>query len=251
MTERDLTKYFHPRPFVGNNIEYRIGSSASLARFKESQTYLLNQLAFNPFHKFSNSAKEMLLLRYDVCFDLLCEIEQYILVEQDNLNICDIEQLVNKREDYYHATMREQDGQINQEYFEFWVEIHNLVVSQYRGTLKEIVEADMNLSSIFGSIVDLFIQVMNHTLYELQEIDIIFFTKKTPAFNLDPISCNVHIRSEHTNGTCPMAERVKMMRTKRDFDHIIIKNYLDDSVPFKLTPLYEELKKMGVKYNLV
>jgi len=248
MTKRELNKYFHPRPFVGNNIDYRIGSSASLARFKESQTYLLNQLAFNPFHKFSHTAKEILLLQFDLCFDLICELEQYLLVEQNNISFVDIEQFLLKREEYFRKTITDQNGYIDLEYFDYFEKIYEISKKRNLQIFKMIFESDMNISSKFGSVVDFFIQIMNHTLYELQELDIILYSKQTPAFNLDKMSCDMN---HHIDGTCPLLERIKLMLTIRDFEHIIIKNYLDSSIPFVLTPVYSGLLDLGIKYNLV
>ncbi len=246
MKNRFLTKYFHPRAFVGNNIEYRIGSSAALARFKESQTYLLNQVAFNPYHTFSYTAKEILLLKYDVCFDLLCEIEQYILVEQANVNYRDIKLLIGKRARYLSDVMRSEKT-IDQEYYKIWEDISSLNADYFKGGILGIVNSGMHLSSVFGSLVDLFIVLMNHSLYELQEIDSVYYSKETPSFILDNLSCNM----KHSTNECVIIERIELLMKVRWFDKIMVKNYLDISVPFNATPLYGYLENAEIKYTLV
>ncbi|MCK5536493.1 MAG: hypothetical protein KAI79_06680 [Bacteroidales bacterium] len=239
------SKYFHPRPFVGNNIEYRIGSSAAQVRFKESQTYILNQLAFNPFHKFSVTAKEILLFKYDIWFDFINELEQYLLVTHNgNIDADNIIGFSDIRAQYYKDTLIKQP-EVQNNYFMVWDHEHDVLYQYFINKIKEICNADMPRASIFGAIIDVLIKVMAHTLYELQELDIIFFTRDTPIFNLDELSCN----SNQVN--CLLYDRILNLKKVRNFDSIIIKNYLNDAVPFKLTNLYKHLKEDNIKYIVV
>jgi len=246
MKNRVESCYFHPRHFVGNNIEYRIGSSAGLARFKESQTFILNQLAFNPFHKFSRTSKEILLLTFDVWFDLLCELEQYFLINQKDINIEDIMDMGDRRRSYVFKTLK--DSEILDDVFlNTFEEITDLVRLYYRDTLEDIVSSEVPPVSKFGAIVDLSIRCLNHVLYLTQELDIIF-SNQTPIINLDPISCEIKFNGKNI---CYASERIKKFQEIRDFDEIIIKNYLELEQPFNKTDFHKNLESMGIKYTLI
>lgn len=246
---RNSRPYFHPREFVGNNIEYRIGSSGALARFKESQTFTLDQVAFNPFHKFSTSAKEIILLKYDVWWDFLNELEQYFLMSHENgIYLSEILELAEIRTEYYTKTLRKQTKIIDQEYFEIWNSLHADLYNYLLKTIGKIVDTDLAPVSIFGSIVDTLSKVLSQTLFELQELDIIFYQKeRTPEFSIDELGCNIILE----DGTCLIGQRIKFLRKVRHFDEIIIKYYLNENIPFRLTQLHNILEREGIKYTIV
>ncbi len=238
---------FHPRKFVGNNIEYRISSSAALARYKEAQSYILNQLAFNPFHDFSTTAKEILLFKYDIWFDFISELEQYLLINGKNSKVDDVLQLIEIRVKYYEETLRAQTNIINQEYFEIWNEGHKFTHSYLVDYTKEIFETDLKIPNLIGAIADALIKILNHTLYELQELDLIMFTDSTPTFILDDLSCDIGNKINN----CIIYNRIIELRKIRPFNKIIIKNYLSNSIPFSLTKLYNKLKESDIEYSVI
>lgn len=246
MTNRNNNKYFHPREFIGNNIEFRIGSSAALAKFKETQSFILNQLALNPFHNFSNTAKEMLLFKYDVGFDLMCELEQYLLVT-DSTEYCsgDILPMINERLEYINETLLKRGDIIDLDYYKLWMQDYQNIVKSAVIKLNEVLRTSLNPASIFGALIDLYIQVMNHSLFTLQEFDVVFFSEKTPIFNLDMYGCCVGGEKES-----PMYKKIKLLQTVRPFNEIIIKNYLEGLV-FKNTDLYQNLKDNDIKYTII
>ena len=246
---RKDSKYFHPRPFVGNNIDFRIGSAAALAKFKDSQTFILNQLVFNPYHKFSTTAKEILLLKYDLCFDCMCEIEQYLLLHMNKpLNEREIIGMARMRIQYLKETLEGQPEIVNPEYFSMWVDQHKSLHSQIEKTLRDTIEMGMSPSQIFAALVDIMIKVINHTVFELQELDIIYFGNEIPIFNIDELSC--YIPNELEN--CPLYKRIVKMREVRPFDEVIIKDYLTGAKPgINISHFYENLDKIGIKYTIL
>lgn len=246
MTKRNSSEFFHPRKFIGNNIEYRIGTSSALARFKEAQSFLLSQIALNPYHKYSESAREIILFNYDVSFDFLCELEQYLLVKQENTDITEIIELSEKRYDYIFEVLKKESVLINQEYLGFCVKIHDRLFSFFKEKIKEIYETRVGIGSLFGSVIEFYIRVMNQTLYRLEELDTVFFSNKTPIFILDSLSCGNNLYM------CPISEKVTLFRKVRPFDEIIIKDYLPlDEFSEKKELLKENLKKNKIKYTII
>jgi len=249
MKMRTESEYFHPRPFVGNNIDYRIGSSASMARFKESQTFILGQLAFNPFHEFSVSAKEILLFKFDIWFDLLCEMEQYILIKQDDMKFEDIWEMSEKRQQYAFDTLNSAEV-IDDVYFERYLALTTILKDYHKELLMEIMNTDLNPASIFGATVDLAIRALNHILYVVQELDVMMYTEKTPMINLDSLSCEMAYPISNDN-FCPVINRLEVYRNIRPFDEIIIKDYIEMDSPFYNSIFHDKLNSIGIKYKLI
>ena len=249
MKMRSESKYFHPRPFVGNNIEYRIGSSAAMSRFKESQAFILGQLAFNPFHVFSTSAKEILLFKFDIWFDLLCEIEQYILIEQENIKFKDVWKMSEERQMYAFETLLGSDI-VDTVYFKRYLELTSLLKDFHQELLEEIIATDLNPASIFGAIVDLAVRALNHILYVVQELDVVMYSNKTPMINLDVLSCEISYPLSSGN-LCPAIERLNIYQDIREFNEIIIKDYVEMDTPFNKTAFHDKLETSGIKYKLI
>jgi len=242
-------QYFHPRKFVGNNIDYRIGSSAALAKFKEAQTFIFNQLAFNPYHEFSYSAKEILLLRFDVYFDLLCEIEQYLLIKQDEVKFDDVWDMNEERKDYVINTLLEQCTDLDKRYFLTYLKLMSPLSDYHEVIVKNILEnEELSLATKFSAITDLIINVLHHILYVLQELDIVFYTENKPIINLDILSCEL----ETSEGIlCPAINRIEIYSTIREINSIVIKDYIDIDYPIKETKLYEFMERKNIKYQII
>ena len=249
MKLRKESKYFHPREFVSNNIEYRIASSLSMSKFKETQSFILNQLAFNPYHTFSKSAKEILLFKFDIWFDLLCEIEQYILIKQEKCSFDEIWDLLELRKSYEEETLPHVETILPQ-----YIEIHSSVKLILFEFQKEVLEDILNLkltpAGIFGAIVDLVIVSLNHILYTSEEIDRIFDDSDEIILNLDYLSCELEFPiSKRT--ICPVIKRVTMYLNEVDFDSVIIKNYIGPDFDITRTQLATFLDENHIKYKIV
>jgi len=241
--------YFHPRPFVKNNIKYRIAAGSSIAKYKHSQAFLLSELAFNPFHEFSVEAKEILLLKYDVWFDFLCEVEQFLLVmESDTTDQATIKNVINmsdERVEYYKETLTSNDSIFSKEYTSLWLEVHEM---SYRLLVSDINDmTGLTHAEFFASMTSKLINTMNHTLYELQEIDILLFTKKDFEFNLDSVCCTYFGKF----GESLIGNKLKMFEKVRKSEKISIKKYADVDVPWELTPLKKYLDDRKIIYKVI
>lgn len=241
--------YFHPRQYVKNNIKYRIASGASIAKYKHSQAFLLTELSFNPYHDFSNVAKEILLLKYDIWFDFLCEVEQYLLVQHPNKvsssNIKSIIRMSNERVEYYLDILEKNNDSFLKDYTEVWKEVHS---KTYELLKSQILSYEGQSPAVFfDAMTDSLISVMNHTLFELQEIDILFYTDGPLQFNLDSL-CGVY--DDFFNESL-ILNSYNVYSKIRKTDEIIIKKYSDVNFPFSQLPLKKILEENGIKYKVI
>ena len=65
--------------YIPNNIEFRIVSSNSIAKFRQQQAFIFNELIRNPKGSFSHSSREILLLNYDLWFKWILRTEKLFL----------------------------------------------------------------------------------------------------------------------------------------------------------------------------
>jgi hypothetical protein len=220
-----------------------------MARFKDTQAFILGQLAFNPFHKFSQSAKEILLFKFDVSFDFLCEIEQYVLIKQENLNFEDIWEMYEMRVRYAREVLYESEN-VDSVYFKTYNDLIDVLRGFQKEAVMELFSTDLSPASLFGAIVDLLIKALNHILYVVQELDIIMYTNDTPVINFDVLSCELKAPISGKE-LCPALHRLNVYRNMRPFDEIIIKDYIELDIPFNKTKFYEKLMEAEIKFKII
>lgn len=242
--------WMHPRKHVSNNIEYRIATANALASFKRDQGFIMGQVAHNPHHKFSRLAKEIMLLKYDVWYDYLNEVEQYILCNYDK----DILELVSgaikmgdKRVIYYKETLednflrKEEVGYISQ-----WNDYHDKIYATLREEIICLKDSSISGSQLFTKISGIITKAMNHTLYELQELDILRFSDDTPCLNIDDICISI-LRDDDD----AFLKRVYRFLEVRKFDSIIINQQTDVGLSNICRYSIDILKEQGISAVIV
>ncbi len=248
-TERNCNLWFHPRKFIANNIKYRMASGRAIASYKSAQVFLMNEVAFNPFHSFSTVAKEILLLKYDVWFDFLCEVEQYLLVEDGKYvtesNIETIKLLSDERVQYYEYVMAENPGIFDDKYLVIWKEVHKLVYNFLTEQLNDLV--GLNKSEGFKKLTNDLINIMNHTLYELYEVDILMFSDAEFVFNYDSL-CVTYCA---THEVPLIIKKLEIFNKIRKVNSIIIKGYDDAQIPFENSALKTTLEQKEISYKIL
>lgn len=218
----------HPRNFVPNHIDYRISTAKTISHFKTAQGFILDQLSYNPYHTFSNVAKEILLLKYDVWFDFIVELEQCFLYNYDTATkdelVAHAVKLSNKRVPYYLDSLySEFTDTINRDYIDKWDSEHSNI---YEYFVKEMESHTTETPhSLYRAIVFDLVKVMNHSLYELQELDIILFSDKTPSFNVDDVCFKLN-KEDSTY----LLRKLFRYKSYRDFNKINIKNQTANDV---------------------
>jgi len=242
--------WMHPREFVQNNIEYRISSCTSLVSFKKNQEFILNQMAFNPFHKFSKISKEILLLKYDVWYDFLNETEQYILC---NFTM-DAEELIeglislsNERVVYYYDLLASEfTADIEVQYLQEWNKQHSKIYDYLVMKIRELKNQSPTI--IFRRTVDILNDVMAHTLYELQEIDVLLFSEdETPGISIDDICVYLHSKDNKF-----LFNKIKDYQAIRPFSKMVIKNQTQENLENKCHIFFSHLaKENNIEYIII
>jgi len=64
--------------YIPNNLEFRMYSAKAREEYSNAQSFALGQLLTNKAHKFSPTAKELLLLKYDMWLQWLLQCEKYL-----------------------------------------------------------------------------------------------------------------------------------------------------------------------------
>jgi len=248
-TDGGCNLWFHPRKFVANNIQYRIASGKSIANYKNAQSFLMSEIAFNPFHTFSNVARETLLFKYDVWFDFLCEVEQFLLVEEGKYfteeTIKTVKLLSEERVRYYQTVIKDNPGIFEENYMKIWNEVHEMIYDYLVSSLTDLI--GLNKSTAFSKLTEILINVMNHTLYELYEIDILQFSENDFIFNYDSVCTSYY----DVFGESLILKKYEIFLKVRKPNGIIIKGYDDAPIPFEQSELKKILDKRGISYRVL
>jgi hypothetical protein len=248
MGRESCNLWFHPRKYVANNIQYRIASGKAIASYKNAQTFLMKEVAFNPYHEFSVVAKEILLLKYDIWFDYLCEIEQYFLVDEgkfiskDNIEI--LISLSNDRVKYYEFIMGDNPSIFHKKFLEIWLETHKVVYNHLIICMKNL--EGLNKAEGFSLLTEKIINIMNHTLYELYEVDILMYSNESLVFNYDSLCNDISLE----NNACLILEKMKIFEKVRESKNLKIKVYDDAKIPFERSLLKKGLEEKNIKYKV-
>lgn len=222
------SEWMHPREYVRNNIEYRISTANAISSFKRDQVFIMGEISYNPHHVFSDTAKEIMLLKYDVWYDYINEVEQYILCSDGSISemIHEVMLMSDARIDYYEEILRDNfTEQFQVEYIAQWTEYHNYIYNKLKKSVTSLKNADITKSQLFSKIVRMITKAMNHTLYELQELDVLRFSNDSPSFNVDD-TC-IDIMQENKDA---FLDRVYRFLEVRSFSNIIIKQQTDSSL---------------------
>ena len=233
--------------FFPNNVQFRIVSSYKLAKWKETQSFNLNQLVNGRFY-FPEKIREILLLRYDIATRWLNEVENYFIerykekkfITEDELHY--IVSLDIKANNKFKSIINENPKYFDKEFVKIWEELHNL-------TSNFFYELIMSVKGIyehaFEQIVDHLCETMNYTLIEIYELNEIFKKlDKTKDLNETFIVhtdfCNKFFERKRY---CMQKERLLIYKKYFTFDTIWIKNYTNE-------PIYAELLKTIQSFNL-
>jgi len=91
---------------IENNLPFRIESSRILSNFKLSQSFVLLELTKTTTHKFSTTAKELILAKYDIWFLFLMEVERILIMSS---NIDNVKKILLYIKNKYMRFMRDDE----------------------------------------------------------------------------------------------------------------------------------------------
>lgn len=255
LADKRYKQFLSTYDFFSNNINFRIHSSKALEKWKNVQSFQLNQLINGKFY-FPVDRREVLLLKYDLWSRWLYEIENLCIeLSGDHLEhkitIKDLEYikyLAQKTTNKSISIMKNEfPERFDGEFIKIWLEVHEDVNNYLIDSLDTF--KDLSYDLFFTRVVDLLVEVMQYTLTEIHEIDMLFCRTKVlcteckesfvcpqakrdvakediPYVIVTPLSFKIH----KFYGKSYTTKRLMIYRKYFSIDKIYIKNYTNDLI---------------------
>lgn len=200
-----------------NNVLYRIATSKAIAGFKHNQALVLNELVSN---KFSPHGKELILLAYDSWYGWINHVETLCFGQtftQDMIATCK-----NSAKDVasdFLKTIHSNPQVFPPNVAVLWEKIHDPAFPYMMNRLFSCV--DLSCAEAFTLIVHSISEILNSTLFEMQELDQL--DREGPMFiSLDNLSLEIY---KHTGFSLPL-HKFLLYSVDRDKE-VVIKMYAD------------------------
>lgn len=177
--------------FIKNNIQFRIIASKALEAYKHNQAFLLNELCFGTY-EFGGSAKETLLLLYDVWFRWTLKLERYCLTSGNPFTERDITRLkteAQETQETVYSIMVAHPNDFEETFLEVWRNCHKHIDNYILSVIRS--QQEKPPTEAFPAIVSQLNICLTSTLYELHEIDSIMRGKR-PFLSFDELSVRYH-----------------------------------------------------------
>ena len=232
--------------YIPNNLEFRMYSAKAREDYSNAQSFALGQLLANKAHKFSPTAKELLLLKYDVWLQWLLQCEKYLrevkTFDKETRKILIIGS--GKIQRAYVETIKNNPKYFVVKYSEVWLKVHSNLYALLTQTILEYeAKSIIDLITKIGSIL---VETMDATLYELQELDCVMYSdKKEPCISVSEACFNWH---EVFPDRCAVVERLKQYeKIVGKIDTIGIKVYTDRDIG----NIIKNIEKAGYKIGVI
>lgn len=234
MTDR-FDNYLSNYNFYSNSISFRIQSSKALEKFKNVQSFQLNQLVNGRFY-FSIDRREILLLTYDMSSRFLYEMENFCIElcsgsGRDRSNTDDVQVIT----DFYKKTVELGKDIIfntykinfDNEFSTIWYEMHTYI-HKYVVEKIQLLEG-LSFDTLFSRLVDYIIEMLQYSLIEIHELDCLI---KNLNEGIKPFmvitSLSKKIRSIEE---CPFNHRLSVYKKHFGLKSLYLKNYTDHLIP--------------------
>lgn len=245
--EQRYSEYLGSYHFFPNSIEFRIVSSKAIEKFKNVQSFQLNQLVNGRFF-FPQDRREILLLKYDMWSRWLTEVENLFIElheTSDSIRQKDIDTVVALAEKtatkYEHIITEEHTAHFKDEFSAIWIESHKHAFEYLIDSFRKL---NGSYEHSFITIVDLLCQALQYTLTEIHEINEMF--KDPEATSIFLVMSDFCLRVHHDTGKCLAAKRIHTYKKYFNFTHVWLKNYTDMHLP---AGLIEAIESEGVEID--
>lgn len=168
--------------FIPNNIELRYSVSLALAKFKTKQAQALFNIMENSNHIFSKTAKELILLKYDMWFRWLTLVESAIKKgTYDNEHVkheirAKLVKMSDEIVEVYIDYLYKETSTFNKPFVDHWLHTHAFTYNYMKSAIFAI---DTNKSAdVFTAVVNILIDVMDMTMFEVFELDLLLEESK-------------------------------------------------------------------------
>lgn len=272
MIEGSLSNRFHRfldnYSFFPNSIEFRISSSKAIEKWKNTQSFQLNQIVNGKF-QFHPNEKEVFLLKYDMWSRMIYEIES-LMIELSHRNhdgcisteeVDFVIELSDKTLAIYEEILtKKHPHRFNKDFLDIWRASHsmmyNLMIHQIRG----IVGYDYEIA--FSMLTDIISKGMQYTLIELHELHELnalfcffdsyqyvdgFGCKSNSIYNIPfMIITDMDHTSKNLIGEYMILDRLKIYREYFDIKELYFKNYSANPIPIQI---FDTIEDSGVNIN--
>jgi len=231
--------------FIPNNISFRMVSAKAKERYANSQAFALSQLQDQTTHKFSQTAIEILLLKYDMWFKWLLDCE-LTLRKEGTTSKTTRESLIyelNVIQREYIDIIKQNSQHFEPDFSGLWLKAHT---SLYDMLKKSVLAYEANsITGLILHISDILTKVMDATLYELHEVDNIVNSENEPFVSVSDVCFDfIELFPER----CMLTERLKLYEGARGKISVInLKRYTDEDI----FPIVEKLTEAGYTINEV
>lgn len=238
--EQRYDEYLASYHFYPNSIGFRIVSSKAIEKFKNIQSFQLNQLVNGKFF-FAQDRREILLLKYDMWSRWVSEIENLFIelheqsstIQPEDLEV--VIELANKTAGKYeHIILDEHKHHFNDDFSKIWVEIHK---AAYEQLIISINDLHGSYEEVFTSIVDLLCEALQYTLTEIHELNEIF---KDPESETIFLVITPFFSRARDLGRCLMSNRLTIYKKYFNIKSVWLKNYTNHGLSQELIDHIEE-----------
>lgn len=190
-TRKRLDDFLDNYQFYSNSVEFRIKSSKALERFKNVQSFQLNEIK-NGRYKFSKNRRELLLLKFDLLTKVLYESENLCIQFYDaqyasNLVVESVVSLVSKASYLYNKIITEDHPEAFDPIFSgIWIEIFSINEHLLKKQILSLEGAEFSV--FFNNLVDIVSALLQNSTFELFELDVLLM-KQRKLYNHP--NCNV------------------------------------------------------------
>lgn len=252
-----IDNFLNSYHFYSNSIDFRIQSSKAIEKYKNVQSFQLNQITNGQFF-FKKDRKEILLLKYDMWTRWIYEVENY-LIEMSNLypklileeeHVDFMIELSEKTCQKYKDIMTNSDKQFfDPSFVEIWLSGHEL---SYEIMIERIKELNGHRFDIgFNILVDNIIETMQYTLIELHELNGLYQHFHN-SVTLDLSNLPFLIFTD-LDKVCKqffnkhlIIRRLKVYKKYFDIKELYIKNYSNN----RFDPeIFDKIEELGIKIN--
>ena len=279
-TRKRLDNFLDNYQFYSNSVEFRIISSKALERFKNVQSFQLNQIK-NGRYKFSKSRRELLLLKFDLLTKVLYESENLCIQFYDDQYASDIVvdsvvSMVSKASYLYNKIIKEDYPEAFDPIFSsIWIEMFSINEQLLKKQILSLEGAEFSV--FFNNLVDTVSALLQNSTFELFELDVLLMkqrklynhsncgvmcqdmdsdtiknnmeiTRGSRQLNYDDTKCLMlvisnYINSDTENSRVYLGSKMRIFLKYFEIESIYFKNLSDG--PTKANVI-EEIEKYGI-----
>lgn len=161
--------------FSPNSIDFRIVSSKALEKFKNVQSFQLNEIR-NGRYKFGSSRRELLLLKFDLLTRVLAETEKVCIQNYHNnegtteLIVSYTLEMLRKSRKLYNEIITSHPELFDPVFAGIWTSMLDKKENLLIGGLTSLISKPLEI--FFSSLVDIISSFIQNGTFELYELDV-------------------------------------------------------------------------------